>query len=128
MKKILIFIGGIVCGVLLTFVVSLLIVKGNSSRNGITLFEQEGECISENSFRVLQVRDTGEALANELDGDLQLPTGLTVLFLNEEGQSYYDDQTITMPPGKCARQIGVFKYMSNMGMEKTVPVVGIRDK
>ena len=32
----------------------------------MTMFEKEGICISENSFKVLQVLDTGDALANEL--------------------------------------------------------------
>lgn len=96
--------------------------------NGITLFEKEGECISENSFKVFQVLNSGEALANEVKQGYLIPTGLTVLFLNEDGQSYYDDQVIKIPLGKCAKQIGIFKYSAKSGMEKTVPIVGIRNK
>lgn len=130
MKKIFIFIGGVVTGAILMILVSILIAGGNSTDNGITLFEREGECISENSFEVFQVLDSGEALANEVEQrySTTIPTGLTVLFLNEDGQSYYDDQVIKISSGKCAKQIGIFKYSANSGMEKTVPIVVIRNK
>lgn len=77
---------------------------------------------------VFQVLDSGEALANEVKQGYLIPTGLTVLFLNEDGLSYYDDQVIKIPSGKCAKQIGIFKYSAKSGMEKTVPIVGIRNK
>ena len=32
----------------------------------MTFFEKEGDCISENSFEVFQVLDSGDALANEV--------------------------------------------------------------
>lgn len=130
MKIIFIFIGGVVTGAILMIVVSMLITERNSTYNGITLFEKEGECVSENSFEVFQVLDSGEALANEVKQgySITMPTGLTVLFLNENGQSYYDDQVIKIPSGKCAKQIGIFKYSAKSGMEKTVPIVGIRNK
>lgn len=47
-------------------VVSVFIAGRNTTNNGIILFEKEGECISENSFEVFQVLDSGEALANEV--------------------------------------------------------------
>lgn len=128
MKKACIFIGGVVTGAILVIVVSMLIAGRNSTYNGITLFEKEGECISENSFKVFQVLNSGEALANEVKQGYLIPTGLAVLFLNEDGQSYYDDQVIKIPLGKCAKQIGIFKYSAKSGMEKTVPIVGIRNK
>ncbi len=128
MKKLLIFIGGVVTGIILTIVVSVLIVGINHT--DITLFEEDGECISENSFKVIQVLDSGEALANELEQRSYgtMPTGLTVLFLNEDGESYYDNQIIEIPSGQCAKQIGTFKYPTKLGTEKTVPVVSIRNK
>uniref|UniRef100_UPI003013AAC8 hypothetical protein n=1 Tax=Bacteroides acidifaciens TaxID=85831 RepID=UPI003013AAC8 len=96
--------------------------------NGITLFEQEGDCVSNNSFEVFQVLDTGDALANEIEHGFSVATGVTVLFLNDGKNSYYDDQVIKIPSGKCAKQIGVFKYKSNAGLERTVPIVEIRNK
>ncbi len=127
-KKILIYIAGIITGVILVILFAVVFTRNNSANNGITLFEQEGDCVSDNSFEVFQVLDTGDALANEIEKGFSVATGVTVLFLNDGKTSYYDDQVIKIPSGKCAKQIGVFKYKSNAGLERTVPVVEIRNK
>lgn len=130
MKKIYIFIGGIITGIVLLFIIllvaSLFIQKNNYD---IVLFDSPTTCISTNNFDVMQVLDSGAALANEIeDSDRHMATGITVLFLSNDGTSYYDDQIITIPKGKCAKQIGTFKYRSKGGLDKTVPVVKIMDK
>lgn len=87
MKKVLIFIAGVVTGAILMLVIAALIgnsSNGESSNNGMTFFEKEGDCISENNFEVFQVLDSGDALANEID-ELSISTGLMVLFLCDEG-------------------------------------------
>lgn len=129
MKKLLIFIAGMVSGILLLFLISLF-VANQSSNDGLRLFEEEGECVSTNSFQVIQVLDSGSALAREIEKDYftSTATGITVLFLNEGNSSYYDEQIIKIPRGKCVKQIGVFKYNTRMDIEKTVPVVAIREK
>lgn len=126
MKKTLIFLAGIITGIFLLVFLSLFVID-NSPRKGLTLFEKEGECISTRSFKVIQVLDSGNALANEIDGG-GLAIGVTVLFLNESNSSYYDEQIIDIPRGKCAKQIGVFKYTSQANREKTIPAVVIREK
>ena len=149
MRKVWVFILGIVTGIVLMFVFSVIYVKCDSGRNSseeITLFEEVGDCVSNNSFKVLQVLESGAALAIEntgyltkvlqvLDFETTLATenkdcltsgSLTVLFLNEGGQSYYDDQIIEIPAGKCARQVGIFKYLTKGNHDATVPVVIIR--
>ena len=53
MKKVLIFIAGIVTGAILMLVIAALIgnsSNGESSNNWMTFFEKEGDCISENNF------------------------------------------------------------------------------
>ena len=129
MKKLLIFIAGMVSGILLLFLISLF-VANQSSNDGLRLIEEEGECVSTNSFQVIQVLDSGSALAREIEKDYftSTATGITVLFLNEGNSSYYDEQIIKVPRGKCVKQIGVFKYNTRMDIEKTVPVVAIREK
>lgn len=122
MKKALIFIGGVVTGVVLTFIFAFIVNGRNAENNNFMMFEQEGKVISTKPFEVFQVLDSGDALANEEYG------GLTVLFLNENGASYYDDQIIKVPVGKCVRQLGIYKYITKSGFEKTVPIVGIRNK
>lgn len=126
MKNFLIFLAGMITGAALLFGVAYLNNDDSSSpNNGITMFEQEGDAISTGSFVVIQVVDGG-ALAMEVD--YGIPTGLVVLFVDEEGKSYYDSQSIKIPKGKCARQIGLYKYISKESVEKTVPVVAIRAK
>lgn len=123
MKKTLIFIGGVVTGIVLTFIFAFIVNSRNAANNNFVMFEQEGKVISTKPFEVFQVLDSGDALANE-EGF----SGLTVLFLNEDGASYYDDQVIKVPAGKCVRQLGIYKYPTKSGFEKTVPIVGIRNK
>ena len=123
MKKVLIFIAGVVTGAILMLVIAALIgnsSNGESSNNGMTFFEKEGDCISENNFEVFQVLDSID--------ELSISTGLMVLFLCDEGKSYYDDQVIKVPEGKCAKQIGTFKYSTKAGFDKTVPIVSILNK
>ena len=127
MKNVLIFIAGMVTGAVLLLGISFF-VAGSSSASGITLFEEEGEIISENSFEVFQVVEDGNALASEVKGKFDIPTNLVVLFLCEDGKSYYDDQMIEIPAGKCVRQIGTYRYPTKEDIVKTVPIVAIRDK
>ena len=66
MKNILIFTAAIVTGAVIMIFISL-VFASNFSHNDMNLFENEGECISENSFEVFQVLDSGDALANEIE-------------------------------------------------------------
>ena len=128
MRKVWVFILGIVTGIVLMFVFSVIYVKCGSGRNSseITLFEEARDCVSCNSFKVLQVLDSGAALATEIRDYSSSSSRLTVLFWNEDGLSYYDDQIIKIPTGKCAIQVGVFKYLTKGDHDATVPIVVIR--
>lgn len=126
-EKIGIFIAGVITGAVLMIVLAVALSNKNMTRVGVTLFEKEGECISKNTFEVFQVLDSGDALAHEL-GEYSTSTGLVVLFLSKGDTSYYDEQVIKVRDGKCVRQIGVYKYSTRSGREKTVPVVEIRDE
>lgn len=127
------FVSGVVVGAFIMLLVGGVVSsnsKEDSDNNGIELFEKEGDCVSENSFKVFQVLDSGDALANEMGQGFEadIPTGLTVLILKENGRSYYDDQLIRVPSGKCAKQIGTLRYSTKLDIEKTVPVVRISNK
>jgi len=142
MKKFLIFIGGFVAGILATifaaFVISVANKPNDEGLRGLTIFPEKRECITTeyedrnydsrsgryvttviNEIKIFQVLAPNMALAS---------TGkfgsLVVLLINYDGISYYDDQKIQIPVGKCARQIGTYQYTTmkdNFG--KTVPAV-----
>ena len=48
--------------------------------------------------------------------------------INDEGKYYYDHEIVKVPSGKVARQVGIFKYTSGGGLDRTVPVVKFMDK
>lgn len=127
MKNFLIFLAGLVTGAGLLFGIAYF-YNNSSSYDGITMFEEEGDCISTNSFSVIQVVEGGALAIEHMDDMLGIPSGLVVLFIDEGGKSYYDSQDIKIPKGKCARQVGIYKYVSKEEVEKTVPVVAIRNK
>lgn len=122
MKKIWVFIWGILSGVVLTIATLLVIGSVINKNNGINFFDEPGEVVNVSELTVFQVLGDGVALANES------PFGMTVyLIYDENGNSYYDNQIVSVSNGKCFRQVGTYKYKTNNGMLKTVPVVTIMD-
>ena len=148
MKKILIFIGGFVAGIIATILVLFLISKVMNTPNddgvvGLTIFPEKGECITTeyettdydlnkgrittvvvNEIKVFQVLAPNMALATT--GEYG---GIVVLLLNYDGKTYYDNQKIVIPANQCARQIGTYRYTTRQDkFEKTVPAVVIEQK
>lgn len=133
MKKWIVFLLGMITGGILTFGILLALTIGaNTSSNGVTLFDEPGECLSTESFEVMQVVDDHHALAYEVEWNdiLQsyISTDLLVLLTNDNGEYYYDDQVIKVPKGMCMRQIGIYKYQTKMEIDKTVPIVKLMNK
>ena len=125
MRLFLIFTSGFIAGVVTTIVFAYLLSKSempNDSLSGLTTFSEKGDCIAtKKEIKVLQVVKPNMALAETV----QFPEGILVLLINYDNKSYYDDQKIRIPPNKCARQIGIYNYTSQMGVIKTVPAVVI---
>lgn len=125
MKKGVVFILGLVAGVILTIVVLSAIVffksKVDNDRD-ITLFEAPGDVITDKDLRVFQVVAEDAALATEKDTF----SNLVVLIVGNEG-TFYDDQTIKVPKGMHFRQVGLYRYLTREGMIKTVPVVQLME-
>ena len=133
MKKWVVFLLGMIAGVVLTFVMMLVLAIGaNTSSNGMTLFDEPGECLSTKTFKVMQVVDNNHALAHEVEWnevlESYISTNLLVLLTNDNGEYYYDDQIIKVPKGMCMRQVGIYKYQTRMDIEKTVPIVKLKSK
>ena len=119
MKNILIYIAGVLTGIVLTILMAVLLTSSNSvnipieEQQGVTLFDEPGDSVDAKRFKVFQVIDTGMALAaseelalNIGDENLQplfdtllhsLFQGPVVLLINDEGKLYYDDQIVEVP-------------------------------
>ena len=127
MKKGLIFLGGVVTGVLLTFLFAFVFASQGETPavedNGVTMFEKPGDVINETGFEVFQALEQGAALAK---GKKEWMT--VYMIVNDEGKYYYDDEKVTVPSGKVVRQIGIYQYETNSGRPKTVPIVKFMDK
>lgn len=137
MKKWVVFLLGMIAGGVLTLVVMVILAMGantNANNNGITLFDQPGECLNAKAFEVMQVVDNSHALAHEVEWNdvleryVQTGLGLLVLVTNDNGEYYYDNQIIEVPQGMCMRQVGIYRYQTRMDMEKTVPIVKLMSK
>lgn len=135
-KFILTYVGGIITGAILMIVVAYLMSRYNNVDpvdevdQNVDLYEKPQQVIKTHKLKVFQVLEDGSALARvELDMENSDDDnyGLVVLFLSDENSTYYDDQIISVPEGKCLRQVGTYHYMTRQNMEKTVPVVEIFD-
>lgn len=102
-----------------------------------TLFDEPGELINIRRFQVHQVTPEGHAIAHgdisdkyEFDSDFSLFVGMRVVFMAEEGSYYYNDQIISAPKGKKARQVGIYKEPSMYDSSNItiLPVVAFCDK
>lgn len=127
MKKILVYILGILTGIILTVLVSLIINR--SKHSDVTFFDEPGdyvtvECFGKTtpvkSFTVFQTLGENAGLAM---GDELCARDLLVLLYSEDRQSVYDNQTIVASKGQCFRQIGIYKYKSKDKQHRTIPVV-----
>jgi hypothetical protein len=122
-KSILIYVGGILTGIVLTFV-ALTMIGAAVHKDAIRFNEPQQE-IEATSFQVFQVLDDGSALAMAQGSSSY---GLVVMLCAETGLAYYDEQKIDVPYGKRAMQVGTYKYKTHNGMERTVPIVGFFDR
>ena len=127
MKKGLLFGSGFLSGVIVTIIVLIIIGlarQNNGNLTGVKMFDDPGEVVNEKSFEVLQVIADNAALVCVSDEYF----GTIYLMTNNSGRYYYDDETITVPKGKCVRQLGIYKYQTKSKDYKTVPIIGIGDK
>lgn len=138
MNKWLYFGGGVLTGAVLTFLVLFAISSGSNEDiqedPGLTFFDQPGDVIESNSFKVFQSLSEGAALVSAENPEnteyenIKYTGGLICLLVNNEGKFYYDDEIVKVPGGKVARQVGIYQYETKAEMDKTVPIVRIMDK
>lgn len=122
MKGFLWFIAGFIVGV---GCIMLLGLGASAADDGRTFFVEPEECIvSGGSLEVFQAIGNGTALVKRKNASYD---DLIMLLQAEENVEFYDDQVIKIPAGKCARQVGVYKYKNRMDMVNTVPIVKIME-
>ncbi|MGP1446663.1 MAG: hypothetical protein ACTTKO_03910 [Candidatus Limimorpha sp.] len=119
MKKIWVYLLGVLTGVVLMYLVAL--VNNRTSNLDYTFFDEPGDVVDARSYTVFQAGD-GNALAYEHVWD-----DSPVLLWNEERKPYYDGQEIIPKKGECFRQIGIYKYTSQDGTDRTVPIVSVME-
>ena len=126
MKKFLLFLVGMVIGVVGTLGCLLLMssVQQSKAPDGLTMFDEDAECVTTSNLKIFQTlaRDAGLAMKSPYEDDL------VVLLMDMTGRSsYYDDLIVKVPKHKCARQIGIYRYETKDHRFKTVPVVRVED-
>lgn len=125
MKKWILFIGGVVTGVILTLLVAFIFTySSKTDPSGVKNFEYVGDVIDEPTVQVFQVIGDNAALVNGgAVGVLYL--GPVYLLRNYDGKYYYDDQIVKKPKGKEFRQTGIYRYETKSGY-KTVPIIELK--
>lgn len=138
MKKWLIFLGGVITGIVLTFLFIYIasesmpktdtIAEEAKYNEDINFFEKPGDLVKDKSFEVFQVLSDDAALVRALsDARLGLYLGPVYLLTNDEGKFYYDEEKIKAPNGKVFRQVGIYRYPTKNEIIKTVPIIKLMD-
>ncbi len=128
LKNILIFILGMVTMLVIVVIFGIAVNSlSNSEVPGLTIFKKEGTCINAKQLHIFQTLAPDLALADakSIPNSIYDPNEILVLLVGDENSNFYDDLKISIPKGKCVRQIGTYQYEAKMGV-KTVPAVTIK--
>ena len=138
MKKWLIFLGGVITGIVLTFLFIYIASESMQKTDSISeeakyddninFFEEPGDVVKDKSFEVFQVLSDDAALVRaQSDASLDMYLGTVYLLTNDEGKYYYDEEKIKAPNGKVFRQVGIYRYPTKNDIIKTVPIIKLMD-
>lgn len=128
MKKWVVYVLGVWSGMfLMLFLVFFWGMSGTSETDTVELkmFDEPGECISTNNFKVQKILESGDAIAVEIaiaSPGVDITSDLEVLIPAQNGREFYDNQILKNPEGGYVRQIGVYKYKEYSRM-KVIPIV-----
>lgn len=126
MKNVLIFVGGLITGILLMAIAGFILYQIGTNQNSeendpVKYLEKpvsyEGK--TETSFEVFQVLGDAALAREESDrigGDV-IYLGNTVVIL---GENYYTEQVVSV---KNPQRVGTYSYTTNAGRPMTVPVI-----
>lgn len=126
LKNILIFLAGMAA---MFFIMVNLASSPNDGLPGLTLFKDSAQekVIEAKQIEIFQVIEPNKALAHATNNPniTYDPDEILVLIIGDEKATYYDDEKISITNGQYLKQIGMFQYEANSGMQKTVPAVSI---
>lgn len=125
------FVLGMVTGIVVTFVffliLGLAVNKSSHTMDGVDYFENVGQVMQVQEYKVMQVLPNGNALATELSNEeYGWYHGSVVLIVARDDSHYYDDQIVKKSLGKSFRQVGTYRYETKQGFVKTVPAVTLQ--
>ena len=128
MNRWLIFIGGVLVGVVITLLVLLIIGLSDQRKEHITLFDKPGVAVADREFIVNQIVNDTAVFVNAIRNELGTPhIGDTYLLVNN-GKCLNDNQTIVVQEGQIARQIGTYRYVEIDDVIETVPIIKIMNR
>ena len=124
-KSILIYLAGFITAIILCAIIGIgsNAPDNTTQRQGLTIFQEEGNSINETQFKIFQVLEPNLALANGKGSGTYVFNGITVLLMGNEGRYFYDDEVIELSSNP--NQAGSFQYESKNG-SRTVPVIKIK--
>ena len=105
MKKGLVFLLGAITGIVLTFVFFFILglATSGSRVDGVDYFEEVGQVMSVQEYKVMQVLPNGNALATELSNEeYDWYHGAVVLLVAGDDVHYYDEQVKSSRNQKAA--------------------------
>lgn len=110
---------------LLLFMIPMTVFS--QTRQGVILFDEPGEITNFKEFKVFQSLWEGYALAHALsDARLEMYLGPVVL-LHQKDKYFYDEEIVRTPEKSVERQVGVYRYETKQGRQKTVPIIQFED-
>ena len=124
MKKGWIFFSGILIGIVLTIVLSLIITNGKGS---ISFYGEPGETLTMRTVTVFQAAPNGKTALVSFSGKGGPSDQIFYYYQTGKASPLYDGQIIKAPVGTVFRVVGVHSYNTNYGVS-TVPVITIMDR
>ena len=121
----MIYVLGIVTGVVLTIVASLFIAQ-RGGYAGVSYYDEPGETLFFRSVTAFQALSPGVALVRET-GHTDVGDQIYLLQMDEK-RALYDGESVKAPTGTVFRVVGVYSYETNGGLSRTVPVIMIMDR
>lgn len=133
MNRFLVFMLGIVTGILIALFIGKYMEKpsesGSNDEVAIQFLDQPGGELEYQEYEVFKVLGQGYALAHGIENEhgYELVTTFVALIHDPDGAPFYDKQKVKAGGEKRFRHVGIFRQESMHGTQ-TIPVICLSDK